>query len=88
MLDIIIAEYGGKKSRELLLHILKNQAIIMAKLSELTDSAAALTAAVAKIPTSTTTEPSVLETDLDPIKAAIDQATADINAKLPAEPTV
>jgi hypothetical protein len=86
MLDIIIKEHSDKMDKLLEEYSFLNKKLdlLMATLAELNSSLQALNDEVAKIPAPGTGAPSVLESDLDPIKAGIDQATANIAAKLPA----
>ena len=93
MLEIVLKEHGTKNERELEFEILalllfnqQNFLNLMAKVAELQASVDALSAQVALIPQSGPVVTGISEADLDPIKAGIDQATANIAAKLTPTP--
>ena len=88
MFDIVLREHGTKNERELMLEVLNLQFInheklkeIMAQLSDLQASVAALAAQVALIPQAGAPA-GISATDADTIKAGIDEQTAAIAAKL------
>ena len=96
MIDIIINEFGGKKSREILLHILTEikelredfssfKLETMAQLSDINASLDALDAAVAAIPAAGTPG-GISETDADGIKSRIDAATTALQGKVTPAP--
>jgi len=92
LIQITIDEYGGKKSREILIHILHEikelredfsqfKTETMASLADVSTALDALETAVAAIPTGTPGT-GITEADLDPIKARIDAATTALQGKV------